>query len=206
MIESLIFDMDGTMWDAVDSYARIWDITFAECGVTRRPVSRQELLDQMGRHLEDILADLAPAGADLSHIIGVLDANEKRLMPTLGGKLYPGVFDTVQALHKRGVKLFMVSNCGSEGLNNFMAFAGITECITDSRTHGGNGLSKDENIRQLVERYGLRNVYYVGDTAGDCAASHAAGIPMIGCTYGFGDVSSADITIDTFAALLSLID
>jgi HAD superfamily hydrolase (TIGR01549 family) len=204
MIESLIFDMDGTMWDAVDSYTRIWDVTFAQCGVVRPPVTRQELLEQMGRHLEDILADLAPAGSDIDHLLSVLDANEQAMVPVLGGKLYPGVRETVRTLHERGVKLFMVSNCGSEGLKNFMAFAGITQYITDTRTHGGTDMPKDKNIRNLVERYNLQNVFYVGDTAGDCAAAHAAGIGMIGCTYGFGDVSAADYKINTFSDLLSL--
>jgi Xaa-Pro aminopeptidase/phosphoglycolate phosphatase-like HAD superfamily hydrolase len=204
MIENLIFDMDGTMWDAVDSYALIWDITFAQCGITRAPVTRQELLEQMGRHLEDILADLAPAGSDIDRLLGVLDANEQALVPKLGGRLYDGVQTTVKALYERGVKLFMVSNCGSEGLKNFMAYAGITQYFTDTRTHGGTGLPKAENIRNLVERYNLQNVYYVGDTAGDCTAAHAAGIGMIGCTYGFGDVSTADIKINAFTDLLSL--
>ena len=25
--DSLIFDMDGTLWDAVDSYCEIWNVT-----------------------------------------------------------------------------------------------------------------------------------------------------------------------------------
>ncbi|HEX3385818.1 MAG TPA: hypothetical protein VHS53_11545 [Mucilaginibacter sp.] len=28
--DSLIFDMDGTLWDAVDTYAASWNIVFAE--------------------------------------------------------------------------------------------------------------------------------------------------------------------------------
>ena len=31
--DSLIFDMDGTLWDAVDSYVAVWDATFAEFGM-----------------------------------------------------------------------------------------------------------------------------------------------------------------------------
>ncbi len=28
--DSVIFDMDGTLWDAVDSYCRVWNATIAE--------------------------------------------------------------------------------------------------------------------------------------------------------------------------------
>jgi phosphoglycolate phosphatase len=204
--DSLIFDMDGTMWDAVDSYTHIWDVTFKECNVQREPVTREELLAQMGRHLEDILADIAPAGADVPHLLEVLDKNERALVPVLGGKLYPGVKETVKTLAESGVKLFMVSNCGSEGLKNFMAFAGITQYFTDSLTHGGTDQPKDVNIRALVERYNLKNVFYVGDTAGDCKYAHAAGVGMIGCAYGFGDVSLADYKINAFTELLNLLN
>ena len=31
--DGLIFDMDGTLWDAVDSYVKIWNATIAECGI-----------------------------------------------------------------------------------------------------------------------------------------------------------------------------
>jgi phosphoglycolate phosphatase len=203
--DSLIFDMDGTMWDAVDSYTHIWDVTFKECGVQRPPVTRQELLEQMGRHLEDILADLAPEGSDIDYLLQALDKNERALVPVLGGKLYEGVPETIRTLYENGIKLFMVSNCGSEGLKNFMAFAGLTQYFTDSLTHGGTGHSKDVNIRQLVERYDLKNVFYVGDTAGDCHYAHAAGVGMIGCTFGFGDVSTADYKISSFRELLNIL-
>ena len=32
--DGLIFDMDGTLWDAVDSYVKIWNATIAECGIS----------------------------------------------------------------------------------------------------------------------------------------------------------------------------
>ena len=30
--DGLIFDMDGTLWDAVDTYARIWNEVFLRAG------------------------------------------------------------------------------------------------------------------------------------------------------------------------------
>ena len=32
-VDSLIFDMDGTLWDAISSYCEIWRICFANHGV-----------------------------------------------------------------------------------------------------------------------------------------------------------------------------
>ena len=59
--DSIIFDMDGTLWDAVDSYAAIWNRTLADCSVRRPPVTRDELISLMGKPLAEIAAILVPA-------------------------------------------------------------------------------------------------------------------------------------------------
>jgi phosphoglycolate phosphatase len=33
--DSLIFDMDGTLWDAVDTYAHSWNVVFSELGIDK---------------------------------------------------------------------------------------------------------------------------------------------------------------------------
>ena len=42
--DAYIFDMDGTLWDAVDSYAAIWNTTIVQLGVQVPPVTRQKLV------------------------------------------------------------------------------------------------------------------------------------------------------------------
>ena len=202
--DSLIFDMDGTLWDAVDSYCKIWDRTFADCGIEHAPVTREELLRLMGRHLEDIIAVLAPSLAGDTGFLEHLDANERSMMPVLSGKFYPGVRETIAALAP-GRKLFMVSNCGSHGLSNFINLAGIAPYITEALSHGGTGKTKAENIAQLIHSYNLRSPYYVGDTQGDADAAHSAGARMIYCRYGFGTVTEPDITIDCFKELNDIV-
>ena len=32
-VDSLIFDMDGTLWDAMKSYAEVWNVAFRELGL-----------------------------------------------------------------------------------------------------------------------------------------------------------------------------
>ncbi len=202
--DSLIFDMDGTLWDAVDSYAVIWDRTFDQCGIRRTPVTRGELMAQMGRHLEDIVDALAPSLPDREGFLARLDANEHSMMPVLGGRFYPEVRETIAAVAP-GRHLFMVSNCGSHGLENFINLAGIRPYITEALSHGGTGRDKAANIADLITRYNLRSPYYVGDTQGDADAAHRAGAGMIFCSYGFGHVAEPDMTIACFKQLKELI-
>ncbi len=200
--DSLIFDMDGTLWDAVDSYCMIWERTLSESGI-KHSVSRQELLDCMGMPINEIFKKVIPTPTDAESFLNRLDQNEQEMMPQLGGKLYPGVKEGIPELALR-YRLFMVSNCGADGLRNFLSFTGLSPYIDDSLTHGETHQSKAENIKMLIARNNLKNPIYVGDTQGDCDSAHQAGIPMVFTTYGFGKCNNAEYSVDSFGQLTEL--
>ena len=56
-IDALIFDMDGTLWDAVDSYCEVWNACFRKFGV-ERTVMRDELLKCMGLPIDVIYKNI----------------------------------------------------------------------------------------------------------------------------------------------------
>ena len=68
--------MDGTLWDAVDSYSEVWNETFRELGLKAEPVTRDRLMRTMGLPLDKILAIIAPDLADKDRFLKVLDKNE----------------------------------------------------------------------------------------------------------------------------------
>ena len=74
-MDALIFDMDGTLWDAVDSYSEVWNETFRELGLKAEPVTRDRLMRTMGLPLDKILAIIAPDLADKDRFLKVLDTN-----------------------------------------------------------------------------------------------------------------------------------
>lgn len=202
--DSLIFDMDGTLWDAVPSYCKIWEYTLDEFGLGDIKVTREELDRLMGKPVDVLVDTIVTRHVDRPRFLAALDANEDRLMPVLGGRLYPGVKETIREL-ARDHKLFMVSNCSPKGAVNFMAYSGLTDCFTDSLTYGQTHVGKDVNIATLVSRYGLRSPLYVGDTQSDADASHRAGVPIAWAAYGFGHVSDPDYIIKEFSNLIKLV-
>jgi len=199
-IDALIFDMDGTLWDAVDSYCIIWDKTLDEMGVCHRHVTRTELLGMMGMYLNDIIARLAPEMTGNTEFLARLEENEARMMPVLGGRLYPGAKAVIEELSHR-YRLFMVSNCGPFGLDNFVNYTELKPYFTDLLSHGMTRVSKAENIRTLCGRYGLKRAVYVGDTAGDGANARAAGAEIIWAAYGFGHIDNPDAVINDIREL-----
>ena len=198
--DSLIFDMDGTMWDAVNSYCKIWDVTSDSFGIDRK-VTRSELLATMGLTIDQIFDRLFPnSDFDRAMYLDELSKNERQMMPVLGGVLYPGVADGVKRLCQK-YKLFMASNCGADGLRNFLKFTKLEPYFTDTITFGETLHDKPYNIRLLVQRNGLNSPLYIGDTAGDCASSHKAGVKMLHVTYGFGTCTDADYSAGSFEEL-----
>lgn len=201
--DSIIFDMDGTLWDAVDSYCAVWDATFAALGINGT-VTRQSLIKCMGmtidRIFDRVAAHLCPPEKRAEYL-RLLDENEERMMAHLGGILYPGVRDGLEQLSGR-YRLFMVSNCGARGLENFLDFTHLRPYFTDTLTYGETLHGKDYNIALISQRNALTAPIYVGDTAGDCKAAHAADIPMMHVTYGFGEAPDADFSASSFPELV----
>ncbi len=197
--------MDGTLWDAVESYCAVWNETIVHFGIDRDAVTYGELAPLMGRSLDDIYDTLIGLPQSRTAFNKVLMEQEELLMPQLGGKLYNGVTQTLQRLHSDGAQLFMVSNCSSSGLPNFLNYTGLHPLMTDTLSLGQNGRDKAHNIMQIVKDHKLKSPVYVGDTQGDCISAQAAGIPFVWASYGFGrDVHGAEYVISDISELIDL--
>ena len=204
-IDSLIFDMDGSLWDAIPSYCKVWDETCAKLGVERAPVEYDELLSLMGKPLGEIFETIIGSDViDREVYVDELARTEDRLMPELGGRLFDGVREALEELKERGVRLFMLSNCSGFGLDNFLDYTGLRPLFTDWLSYGSTGVDKDINLGVLRERYGLRRPVYVGDIQRDSDSTHKAGMEFAWASYGFGDVSDAEYVLGTPGDLLSL--
>lgn len=204
--DALCFDMDGTLWDAVDSYCEIWNRCFHKVGMDR-VVARQELIACMGLNLHEILRRLCGGVPmpDADAFLSDIEREEIRLMPVLGGKPYPGVAEGLERLSKK-YKILLLSNCGENGLENLMNFLGIRALVTEAVTYGATHRDKNENLTALAEKYSLRQLVYVGDTEGDCRQTHIAGMPFVFVSYGFGHCDNADMTVGSFEELVETFD
>lgn len=194
--DALIFDMDGTLWDAVDTYAEIWNMAFERENIERR-ITRADLLALIGTPIDDIMRHFVPAER-VEHLLKTIAELVVTELPRLGGKLYEGVQEGVAELSKH-YKLFMLSNCDELELPIFVRYAGIESYITDTIAYGNTRLRKAENMRLLAEKYHLQHPVYVGDTDGDCREAHRAGVPFVWMSYGFGTTDNAQLQFDTFA-------
>jgi phosphoglycolate phosphatase len=201
--DSIIFDMDGTLWDAVDTYAGSWNIVFKEMGIDIY-VDRDELAKMVGWEGKKVHAAIMPDFDDekRQRIYARVNELRKEMLPKNGGVLYDGVKEGLKQLAEK-YQLYIVSNCAAGIIRLFIDWAGINDHIIDEIAYGTNHMPKHYNIKQLIDRHNLQNPVYVGDTDGDAEQSRLAGIPFVFVSYGFGNTGDYDLRFDSFNALTS---
>ena len=188
--------MDGTLWDAVDTYAEIWNMAFEREGIEQR-ITRNDLLALIGTPIDDIIRHFVPAD-QVEHLLQVIAGLVVTELPRLGGRLYEGVQEGIATLAQH-YQLFMLSNCDELELPIFVRYAGIEPYITDTLAYGNTHLRKADNMRLLAEKYHLQHPVYVGDTDSDCSEAHRAGVPFVWMSYGFGTTDRAQLQFDNFS-------
>ena len=198
--DALIFDMDGTLWDAVDTYAEIWNMAFEREGIEQR-ITRNDLLALIGTPIDDIIRHFVPAD-QVEHLLQVIAGLVVTELPRLGGRLYEGVQEGIATLAQH-YQLFMLSNCDELELPIFVRYAGIEPYITDTLAYGNTHLRKADNMRLLAEKYHLQHPVYVGDTDSDCSEAHRAGVPFVWMSYGFGTTDRVQLQFDNFSDMVN---
>jgi phosphoglycolate phosphatase len=196
--DSLIFDMDGTLWDAVDTYTRSWNDVFGELGIGIN-VKRDELAKMVGWEGKKVIGAIMPDFDEerRQEIYALVNAKRLVLLPACGGVLYDGVKEGLRLLSQK-YPLFILSNCAKGIIRLFIDWAGIDEHITGELAYGVNFMPKSHNIKLLADKHGLKTPVYVGDTAGDSEQSRLAGIPFVFMSYGFGETNDYDLKFDDF--------
>ena len=196
--DGLIFDMDGTLWDAVDTYARIWNEVFLRAG-REVHVTRESLIGNIGIPIPRILDNLFPniAPEEAARFSKELADEEPALLSRYGGTPYPGVVSGLERLSHK-YKLFLVSNCDTHTLPIFMSCIGITPFITEAVSYGDTHKPKGDNMLLLKAKYGLQQPLYMGDIEADGQETHRAGLPFVYARYGFGHTDDYELVFDSF--------
>lgn len=199
--DSIIFDMDGTLWDAVDTYVTCWNRSFEKFHIGRK-LKREDLEYMMGWEKSKILDRIMPGveKEQQEKVFTTVNEIREQVLPKLGGRLYDGVREGLEVLSKK-YPLFIVSNCPAGLIQLFMSWANIEHLITDEMAHGVNSKPKHHNIKLLIEKYALQSPVYVGDTETDSKESRLAGIPFVFLEGGFGNTDDYDMRFNSFPAL-----
>ena len=204
--DGILFDLDGTLWDAAEPTAISWQLALKDIPDVKRPPTVKELECVMGMTAVPLMAKLFPylsteRGLELFELCCQV---ENEYLREHGGRLYEGIEALLTELSAKA-PLFIVSNCNKGYIPAFLEAHRLASYFKDFECSGETGLQKGENIQLVVQRNHLKKPVYIGDTEIDRDAAKQAGVPFLHAGYGFGTVPDA-IHAETPLRLLSLLE
>ncbi len=201
-MKGIIFDVDGTLWDSTKEVAIAWNKVLQEEWEGHEILTVEGLQKEFGKPMEAIAESLFPElpEKERMELLGKMMVYENELVAVGPCVIYDGVPETIKALSEK-YPLYIVSNCQDGYIEAFLKNSGLGEYFKDFTCPAYTGRLKGENIRIIMERNGLDEAVYIGDTQGDANACKKAGVPMIFATYGFGEVEGEYPSIQSFAEL-----
>ncbi|MDL2249786.1 HAD family hydrolase [Lachnospiraceae bacterium OttesenSCG-928-J05] len=207
MIDGIIFDLDGTLWDSTAVCAKAWNHAVEKATGKNPGFTAATLKAQFGKLVPVIAANLFPEESTKRQLelMDLCVEEEHRQLRLTPGALYPGLEDTLKTLQEK-YPLFIVSNSQAGYIELFLEDFDFHHYFKDHLCAGDTNLPKNENITIIKEKHHLEACVYVGDTNGDHDASLKSGTPFIHAAYGFEKVANPDGVIKSFSDLLTVVE
>lgn len=206
-IDSIILDVDGTLWDSTDIVAKAWTEIIRQETSLSLMITSGTLKSLFGRTLPNIAKILFPDFTTKRQLelIDLCCQREHELLSQTHEQipLYEPLKETLENLSQK-YPLYLVSNCEAGYIEVFLEHTKLGPYISDYLCAGDTGNAKAQNIIEIITRHQLHAPIYVGDTSGDYEATEEAGIPFVYASYGFGHVDAPDYTIEKISDLITL--
>lgn len=206
MNKAVIFDMDGTIWDSSHQVTDSWNIVLKKYN-NADEISYKDMQNCMGLMMDEIFKRLLPKCSENERKIIQKECEEfeNEYLCTHCGYLYDGLETTLKSLKEMGYKPMIVTNAQDGYVQAFFKSSGLGELFEDYEMFGRTMLSKDKNIKLIMNRNNIQKAVYVGDTFWDYKSSTAAGLPFIHASYGFDNVKEAKWKINSLSELVTLV-
>ena len=203
--KAILFDLDGTLWNALDTITEAWNKAMKEYNL-KYSFSLETMKSFMGLTPKET-APLAFKDVDLNKGLEyfVLCLNEEiKYLRVHPGKLYEDEEEVLKELSKH-YPLFIVSNSDKGYIEDYLNAYDFNKYFKDHVCAGDTDLEKWQNILYIKNKYQLEEIIYVGDTKKDLNESIKAGVKFIHASYGFGEIEEEVLKISKLRELPDLI-
>lgn len=203
--DSIIFDLDGTLWDSTGVVAEAWQAAKEEVDFIKEDITADMVKGITGMTYKAIFEKLFPYLDEekREEYKAIAAKKELETLYTKGGQPYPQLEETLEYLSAK-YKLYIVSNCQSGYIEVFFKTSGLEKYFLGHQCYGTKNMPKADNIKDIVNDHQLKAPVYVGDTMGDYNAAVGAGVPFIFAAYGFGKVEEDQVA--TIAQVSDLVE
>lgn len=188
MPAGVVFDLDGTLVDTVETRIRAWIAVFAEEGIPSSREAVAALIGSDGRRLAREVAREAGITLDDARAEAI-DARAGSLYSTLNTdpRPLPGARELAVALDQAGIPWAIGTSSRRAQVGVSVAALQLerTPLIVDG-SHVRHAKPDPELLLRAIDQLGVPagRSWYVGDSTFDMAAAVAAGMHAIGVTTG----------------------
>ena len=216
-VRAVLFDVDGTIFSSEeiipDTYQNEFKKFREETGRPEHLPDFPQIMEQIGKPVVEIFRNLAP---DLSQteqdslsariLTGLVEDIEKGQ-----GIHYPGVFQTLQELKKRGYQIFAASNGRRPYIESILKAARISPFFTEVPCLDNVRIkNKIELVSDILKRYNFsgEEALMVGDRFSDREAAEKNKCRFAACRYGHGneeELSGAHVYLEKIDDLLTVL-
>lgn len=204
--EMIIFDLDGTLWETMETTCKSANEIMKKHNIDHE-ITKETVANTMGCNFEESAKNYMPDIEREKRLLlmkEITDYNSRKLAEE-GGNLYPNLEETLKKL-KEKYKLAIVSNCGPNYIESFLESSKLGVYFDDFAAASKMQIPKGEAIRKVMERNNIENAIYVGDTQKDYEASKMAGIDFIHARYGFAKQLEFEKYIDSIEQLPNFLE
>jgi phosphoglycolate phosphatase len=204
--KAYIFDVDGTLVDSAEDICGA--IQGALASTDQKSVPFNVLRSYIGRHLDDLFADLFPDYTAEQKL--ALVENYRKLYPArdhAGTRAYPNAVEAISKLHGKKSTATTKGTPTTRVVLERFGFLPYFDHVQG--TDGFPAKPHPDVLFKAVEGLGVEKAdcLFVGDSAADMEAAHRAGMASCAVSYGYGDRESMarwkpDYWVDNLLELL----
>ncbi|ADE72652.1 MULTISPECIES: HAD family hydrolase [Priestia] len=214
MLQSLIFDMDGTLFQTDKILEMSLDDTFNHLRTlnqwdTSTPIDKYREI--MGVPLPKVWEALLPTHSDEIRKY-TDDYFLKRLVENIRngkGALYPNVKEIFSFLKENNCSIYIASNGLKDYLEAIVDYYELNNWVTETFSiQQIQTLDKGNLVKTIIKKYGIKSAAVVGDRLSDINAAKDNNLLAVGCNFDFAqadELAQADVVIDDLIELKTIV-
>jgi phosphoglycolate phosphatase len=207
---TIVFDLDGTLVDTAPDLIAATNHALAD--LTLPPVSAETLRNAIGFGARHMIVEALRESSHTEDEAGVdrllalfLDHYEANIARE--SRPFEGAVDALERFRAAGARLAVCTNKRAGLSNRLLAALGLAPLFATVAGRDTFPVCKPhpDHLTGAIALAGgdPRTAIMIGDTSVDIATARAAGIPVVGCTFGYSDVPVATLAPDAVIAHFS---
>jgi HAD superfamily hydrolase (TIGR01549 family) len=188
MIRAVVFDVDGTLVDSVDSHATSWQDSFRHFG---HEFDYEDIRSQIGKGGDQLMPmflseeEIEAKGEQIEAYRSALV--KEQFFPKITG--FPRVRELMESLISRNIDIVLASSAKKDELKFYKKVADIADVVHKETTSDDADASKPEPdifeaAIELLPGVAKNEIIVVGDTPYDAEAAGEAGLRTVGVLCG----------------------